>query len=133
MINFIEKSNIIPAKVKSYDVSYIKLKQVHRWFIYGSKTISLGPCCSFIQQPFVAASSIRKTPRPYPLTRSSRKDSIKKFRSSINKIKTDNLNVPESECIPLEQYFDNPKLTSHEELFKPKECPGIQHKRILLK
>jgi hypothetical protein len=45
----------------------------------------------------------------------------------------DKLDGPNEELIPLDQYFDNLKRTSHEGLFRPKECPAKQHMRMLSK
>jgi len=133
MINFIEMSRVIPVKVKRDDRSYNQLKQVESCFLSSSRTIPYGPCCSFVSLSSVAPSSITKTPRPNPLIRCDRKYSIKKFRSYINKTKLVEFKFPLPEYIPLEQYFDNPKLTSHLGLFKPKEFPGRQFRRILYK
>lgn len=77
-------------------------------------------------------SSFTKT--SYPITPCHRKKDIKLFRSSIHKMNPDQFDFPgEEEYIPLDQYFDNSKLTSHEGLFHPKECPAHQYMRILSK
>ena len=136
IIQFVEMSNIIPASVKRDDLSYNQMKEICSHFLSGRRTIFSGPCCSFIHPSSSSSSSsaLMKTASPSLYTPCDRKKSIKKFRSSINKKNPDKFDFSsEEEVIPLYQYFDNPKHTSHEGLFLPKENPADQHMKILSK
>jgi hypothetical protein len=115
IIQFVETSIIIPSSGKRDNISYSQMKEIDSHFLSGSRTIFFGPCCSFTHpsSSSSAPSALMKTPRPNPFTSCDRKKSIKNFRSSINKMNPDKFDCPNEELIPLDQYFDNPKRTSH--------------------
>jgi hypothetical protein len=135
IIELVETAKKIPASVKREDLSYNQMKEISSRFLSGRRTIFSGPCCSFIHPSSSSSSSsaLMKTASPNPYTPCNRKKSIKEFRSSINKKNPEEFDCPSEELIPLYQYFDNPKHTSHEGLFLPKENPADQHMRILTK
>jgi hypothetical protein len=117
MIESVERSNINPSTLKNEDSSYRRLQEFELHFISGSITTSSGPCCSFIDS---SSSTLIKTLRPNPITPCGRINSIKQYQSSISKMKSDNLVAFPVDKICLEQYFEDPILTSYEGVFQEK-------------